>query len=90
LDGVVHEADVDIGTIFKDELVRYLVPNDEIREGAFPGPGPATDPSIFLEVNDRTINVFTKAFIPTRTEQIPGNKLSDARTDLILVWTHTY
>ena len=90
LDGVAHEADVDIGAIFKDELVRYSVSNDEIREGAFPGPGPATDPSIFLEVNDRTINVFTKAFIPTKKEQVPGNKYSDSREDLILVWTQTY
>ncbi|MGN6282700.1 hypothetical protein [Frateuria sp.] len=89
-DGVPHEADVDIGAIFKDELVRYSVANEEIREGAFPGPGPATDPSIFLEVNDRTINVFTKAFIPTKKEQIPGNKYSDSREDLILAWTRTY
>jgi hypothetical protein len=90
LDGVSHEADVDIGAIFRDELVRYSVPNDQIREGAFPGPGPATDPSIFLEVNDRTINVFTKAFIPTKEQQIPGNKYSDSRGDLILAWTKTY
>lgn len=90
MDGVPHEADVDIGAIFKDELVRYSVTNEEIREGAFPGPGPATDPSIFLEVNDRTINVFTKAFIPTKKEQIPGNKYSDSREDLILAWTRTY
>lgn len=89
-DGVPHEAEVDIGAIFKNELVRYRVPNDEIREGAFPGPGPATDPSIFLEVNDRTINVFMKAFIPTKAEQVPGDKLSDVRTDLILAWTHSY
>lgn len=90
LDGVFHEAHVDIGAIFKDELVRYSVPNDEIRDGAFPGPGPATDPSIFLEVNDRTISVFTRAFIPTKKEQIPGNKFSDSREDLILAWTKTY
>jgi hypothetical protein len=90
LDGVSHEADIDIGAIFKDELVRYSVANDEIPEGAFPGPGPATDPSIFLEVNDRTINVFTRSFIPTKKEQIPGNKYSDSRQDLILVWTRTY
>lgn len=90
LDGVAREAQVDIGAIFKDELIRYSVSNDEIAEGLFPGPGPAGEPSIFLEVNDRTINVFMKAFIPTKTEQIPGNKNSDFRDDLILAWTHTY
>lgn len=90
LDGVKHEATVDIGAIFKDELIRYSIPNDEIAEGLYPGPGPAGEPSIFLEVNDRTISVFMKAFIPTKKEQIPGNKYSDFREDLILAWTKTY
>jgi hypothetical protein len=90
LDGVAHEASVDIGAIFKDELIRYLVPNDEIVDGLYPGPGPAGEPSIFLEVNDRTISVFMKAFIPTKKEQEPGNKYSDFREDLILAWTRTY
>lgn len=90
LDGVSHVAKVDIGAIFKDELILYSVPNDEIREGAFPGPGPAADPSIYLEVNDRTISVFTKTLIPTRTEQEPGNGNSYYRADLIQVWNQTY
>jgi len=90
LDGVAHEASVDIGAIFKDELIRYSVPNDEIVEGLYPGPGPAGEPSIFLEVNDRTISVFMKAFIPTKKEQVPGNKYSNFREDLILAWTRTY
>lgn len=89
-DGVSHEAKVDIGAIFKDELILYQVPNDQIRNGAFPGPGPAGDPSIFLEVNDRTINVFTKTMIPTNSEQEPGNKYSDYRADLVHVWSQTY
>ncbi|SEJ34014.1 hypothetical protein [Frateuria terrea] len=90
LDGASHEAKVDIGAIFKDELVLYRVPNDEIRDGAFPGPGPAADPSIFLEVNDRTISVFTKTMIPTKAEQEPGNRYSDYCADLIPVWSQTY
>lgn len=90
LDGVAHEATVDIGAIFKDELIRYSVPNDQITEGLYPGPGPAGEPSIFLEVNDRKISVFMKAFIPTKKEQIAGNKYSDFRDDLILAWTKTY
>lgn len=90
LDGVTHEATVDIGAIFKDELIRYSVPNDQIAEGLYPGPGPAGEPSIFLEVNDRTVNVFMKAFIPTKKEQVSGNKYSNFREDLILAWTQTY
>jgi hypothetical protein len=90
LDGTSHTASVDIGAIFKDELIRYRVPNDDIREGAFPGPGPAADPSIYLEVNDRTISVFTKTLIPTKKEQEPGNQNSYYRADLVQAWSRTY
>jgi hypothetical protein len=85
LDGVAHEAKVDIGAIFKDERVLYHVPDSEIPEGSFNG-----EPDIFLEVNDRTINVYMQAFISTKTEQIPGNKHSNFRNDLVLAWSHTY
>lgn len=89
LDGVAHEASVDIGAIFKDERALYTVPNSEIKAGMFPQ-GLIADPSVFLEVNDRTINVYMCVLIPTKVEQIPGNKNSDARTDMILAWTQTY
>jgi len=85
LDGVPHEAEVDIGAIFKDERVLYSVPDSEIPDRSWGG-----EPSIFLEVNDRTINVYMKAFIATKTEQIPGNKYSNGRDDVILAWTHAY
>lgn len=85
LDGVAHKTAVDIGAIFKDERVLYRVPDSEIPENSWGG-----DPSIFLEVNDRTINVYMQAFIATKTEQIPGNKDSDFRDDVILAWSHTY
>lgn len=84
-DGVQREAKVDIGTIFKDQLVLYHVPDSEIPYRSW-----GDDPNILLEVNDRTISVFMKAFIATKAEQIPGNKHSDFRDDVILAWTHTY
>jgi hypothetical protein len=85
LDGVEHEAKVDIGNIFKDELVLHKVPESDYAERSFGG-----SPSIFIEVNDRTINVYMKAAVATKTEQIPGNKYSFSRTDLILAWSKTY
>ncbi len=85
LDGSEHEAKVDIGAIFKDERVLYNVADSEIPDRSWGG-----EPGIFLEVNDRTINVYMKAFIATKTEQIPGNKNSDFRDDVILAWSHTY
>ena len=52
--------------------------------------GDLGDPDIILEVNDRTINVYMRAFVPTRELQIPGNKYSGFRDDLILAWSRTY
>ena len=37
-------------------------------------------PDIVLEVNDRTINIYMRAFINTRSLQIPGNPRSDSAT----------
>lgn len=85
LDGTTHEAKIDIGEIFKDERVLHNVPESDYVQGSFGGTA-----GIFLEVNDRTINVYMEAFIATKTEQIPGNKHSYGRTDLILAWSHTY
>jgi hypothetical protein len=89
LDGIAHETKVDIGAIFKDERVLYDVPESEIPDGMFPQ-GLIIDPGIILEVSDRTVNVYMKALIPTKTEQIPGNKYSDIRGDVLLAWSRTY
>lgn len=85
LDGAEHNAKVDIGSIFKNERVLYKVADSEIPDRSWGG-----EPGIILEVNDRTINVYMKAFIATKTEQIPGNKYSTGRDDVILAWTQTY
>lgn len=89
LDGTAHEAKVDIGAIFKDERVLYKVPNLDIPDGMYPQ-GLILNPGILLEVNDRTINVYMKALVDTKTEQIPGNKYSYGRADVMLAWTNTY
>jgi hypothetical protein len=88
LDGVAHEAQVDIGAIFKDELIWHKVPKADMRP-FFMGPVAGT-PSISLEVKDHTVNVYIGMFIPTWTEQEPGNKNSEFRYDNFLAWTHTY
>jgi len=85
LDGVAHETTVDIGAIFKDQLALYNVPDAEIPDRSW-----GQEPNIYLEVNDRTINVYMQAVVSTKREQIPGNKYSTFRDDMILAWTHTY
>ena len=82
-DGVKHSALVDIGSIFSDRHVLYRVPKRDVG-------GDIGDPGIILEVNDRTINVYMKAFVPTREPQVPGNKHSYFRDDLILAWSKAY
>lgn len=84
-DGTSHHATVDIGNIFKDRLIRHNVPREEVKEGVSIG-----DPNIAIEVDDRTVNVYTQAHIPTKHLQIPGNKYSDFRDDLIKVYSKTY
>lgn len=88
LDGTKHESEIDIAKIFKEQLIWHKVPKSDMAD-FFSGPV-AGEPDIFLEVNDHTINVFTWMLIPTKTEQIPGKKLSYGRDDRFLVWTHTY
>ena len=88
LDGHTHVAEVDIAAIFENELIWHKVPKHDMAH-FFEGPY-ASDPSIHLEINDRTISVYIYDLIPTKSEQIPGNKYSTARTDMFLVWTRTY
>src|SRR3546814_519443 len=85
LDGVAHEATVDVGAIFKDQRALYRVPDIEIPDRSWGG-----EPSILLEINDRTVSLYMKAFIATKVEQIPGDKNSDFREDAVLAWKHTY
>jgi len=84
-DGTPLEAQVDIGEIFKDELVVHETP----REQASPYT-PMVNPDIVMEINDRTINVYMKAFISLRAPRIPGNRYSNSRSDLVLAWSRTY
>ncbi|QVX40692.1 hypothetical protein J4H89_23145 (plasmid) [Ralstonia solanacearum] len=87
-DGAAHEASIDIGRIFKDELIWHNLRKEDMTD-FYSGPVAGT-PDIYLEVDGRTINVYTAMFIPTRVEQIPGNKDSDFRKDVFLVWSRTY
>lgn len=85
VDGQSHEASVDIAQIFKDERVLHHVKQEDYPDGSFGG-----SVDIFLEVNDRTLTVFSKAHVPTKSEQVPGNKYSFHRNDLIEAWSKTY
>lgn len=88
-DGQSHEAEIDFGEIFKDERVRHNVARDEIADlvdGVY-----RREPSIILEINDRTIRVYMRAMIFLTDEvEVAGHMRADFRDDLILVKSYTY
>jgi len=84
-DGTPLEAEVDIGEIFKDERVVHETPREEMSEYT-----PMVNPDVIMEINDRTINVYMKAFISLKAPRVEGNRHSDYRSDLVLAWTKTY
>lgn len=91
LDGTEHHAQIDIGALFKDRLVRHNVPKEDIPEGWLAANAVEPIPiDVLMEVNDRTIIVCTRAHVATKSLRVPGNDFSNYRDDLIEVWTHTY
>ena len=71
--------------VFSDRLIRHNVSREDIPEEIG-----IPNPEIILEVIDRVINVYMRAFIPTKELQIPGNRYSGHRDDLIRVFNKTY
>lgn len=84
-DGSELHAEVDIAAIFADGAIRHRVSREEIPDGVSMG-----STHVLIEVNDRTISVYTRTMIPTRHEQIPGNRFSAFRDDLVKVYSRTY
>lgn len=88
-DGTQHEAEIDIGEIFTDEVIRHPVPREEM--AWLPDGEYQRDPAIILEINDRTVRVYMKARIPLRRKiEIQGVMRNDGRSEPVLVRTYTY
>lgn len=84
-DGVVHATELDFAEFFEDELIRHKVRREEI-----PAYATLRNPDIHLEINDRTISVYMLASVPLREPEIPGNRFSTMRHDLILVHSQAF
>lgn len=88
-DGEAHQAEIDIGALFADEVVRHNVPREDVADmvdGEY-----QYEPSIILEVNDRTIRVWMRAWIPLKQEvEVAGIMRNDRRNELILVETYIF
>lgn len=91
MDGGTHSASIDFEAMFKDRLVLHKVARDEVTETWLDVTSiDPVSPDLLLEVNDRVVNVFMRALVATKDEQVTGNSFSHFRYDLILAWTHTY
>ena len=84
-DGASHEAEIDIGEIFKNQLILHNVAREDATENATDGM-----PEIILEVNDRTINVYMRATIWLKRPRFPDRPHSDYQDELIKVFSRTY
>lgn len=84
LDGVEHTAEIDFSEIFADGQTLHQVPDNELPAGMY-HQGISTDPEIHLEVENRTVRVYQRAWMSTRSEQRVGNKHSNYRKDLFPV-----
>ncbi|MET0503841.1 MAG: hypothetical protein ABWZ85_00800, partial [Luteibacter sp.] len=87
LDGEVHQADIDIEHIFHD---RRIVHSPEISVSDVPEHAYFGDPDVIIVVNDRTVSVYMKAFIPLNHTRVPGNPHSNYRDEAILAWTKEF
>lgn len=79
-------AKVDIGEIFRDELVLHGVPRDQLPPFLYT----PVVPGIILVVDDRTLRVYMKAHVPTADPQDPDNNYSGFRDEMILAYSKTY
>lgn len=84
-DGTPLTASVDMAEIFADRMVRHPVPREDILENSYiPYPG------IILVVDDRTISVYMRTWIPLKELRDPDNPYSNQKTSVELVHSRTY
>jgi hypothetical protein len=91
MDGSCHRVSLDLDVLFKDRLILHKVTREEVKEPWLKAKSiHPIGPSILVEVNDHTINIYMRALVATEAEQIPGNPNSCFRDDLMLASSHTY
>lgn len=79
-----HRVTLNLAEIFSDGLIRHNVPQEEIAPQYSVG-----DPSIVIEVNDRTVRLYMRALIPLKKPRDPSNPLTDSVDELVLVHEQT-
>ena len=83
-EGDLLVAKIDIAEIFKDQRILHNVTRDELPTETVATVG---DPTIILEVNNRTINVYMREMIYLKDSEA---RHGDFRDEVILAYSHTY
>jgi hypothetical protein len=89
LDGNERFAEVDLEAIFPERLILHNAREEEVVDG-WGLRDHARDVQILLEVNDRMINVYMRAWVLLKHPRDPTIRNSDSLRDLMLAWTKTY
>jgi hypothetical protein len=82
-DGVGHEAAIDIGSIFKNQRFLHRALDEEIFRIH-------RMPVLILVVDDRTIRVYMRTTLVLNREQVPSDRLSMVREDVVLAFSKEY
>lgn len=87
MDGVERRTKIDLEEIFPERLILHNAREEEVMEG---WGLEHRHVEILLEVNDRTINVYMRAWVALKQRRDPNDRMSDDLRDLILAWTKTF
>lgn len=88
-DGTPLEAEIDIGALFSDEVIRHNVAREDV--AYLPDGKYESEPAIILEINDRAARVYMKTRIPLKRKiEIQGVLRNDFRAEPVLVKSYTY
>ncbi|HEY4090201.1 MAG TPA: hypothetical protein VGN46_01705 [Luteibacter sp.] len=82
LDGDTHEAQIDMSSIFRDQIILHADPVEEVHDGRSYG-----DPVLLLVVNDRTLRVYMRSIVSVLSRSGSGIV---TRHDSVLAYTATY
>jgi hypothetical protein len=77
-------AEVDIGEIFKDQIIRHNVPSEDLPTDTV---ATADEPGIILVVDDRTISVYMHATVFLKDT---ATRKGDLRSEKLLAFQKTY
>lgn len=89
-DGMAHEAAIDIGALFREQVILHNVAREDM--AWLPDGKYESEPAIILEINDRTVRVYMKTRIPLKRQKrdAAGVMRNEQRIETLLVKTYTF